>query len=176
MIKKRTLISAAAAIIVTASLAWAANTVFFTSKGDLTFPFSPPTSSGTAGTIDNMTIGGSTPQAGTFTTVTANLVNATLGSYANNPASTTYYPAYTFANGQTQLLFAPTTTVSYAYVTFASAPKDGQQACIFSTQTITDLRLLAPGQTIASAVTTLSANTRVCYLYSLANTTWNRSN
>lgn len=37
------------------------NTVFFTSKGDITFPFTPPKRDGTTGTIDNMVIGATTP-------------------------------------------------------------------------------------------------------------------
>jgi hypothetical protein len=47
-------------------------TVFVTSIGDVTFPFTPPTSAGTVvGTINNMAIGGTTRAAGAFTTLTS---------------------------------------------------------------------------------------------------------
>ena len=61
--------TAAAALIASAVAAFAGNTTFFTSIGDLAFPFSPPKADGTAGTIDNMTIGATTPRAGNFTSV-----------------------------------------------------------------------------------------------------------
>lgn len=61
-----------AAIAATTAQQFGTGTVFVTGKGDITFPFAPPTAAGaTPGTINNMVIGGTTPQAGTFTTVTA---------------------------------------------------------------------------------------------------------
>lgn len=71
--KIRIILSAAAALLVSAVIALAGNTTFFSSTiGDITFPFSPPTNSGaTPGTIDNMTIGATTPAAGTFTNLKA---------------------------------------------------------------------------------------------------------
>lgn len=68
--KTRNLLTTLAAIVVSGGLALAANTTFVTNLGDLVFPFSPPTRAGAAGTIDNMTIGATTPRAGTFTSVT----------------------------------------------------------------------------------------------------------
>lgn len=173
-------IAAAALVIVAASYAvplMAGNTTFFSSIGDLVFPFSPPTTSPSApGTIDNMTIGATTPAAGTFTTLSAAQVNSILGSYAKNPAAIASYASYQFASNQSAMLFSPSGTVSYAYVALNSAPIDGWESCLFSTQTITTLYLNAgAGQTLANAATTLLANTKVCYVYSLANTTWNRS-
>jgi hypothetical protein len=56
--KLRTLVSALAAIAMTSAIAYAANTTFFTSIGDLVFPFTPPTKSA-PGLIDNMAITGS---------------------------------------------------------------------------------------------------------------------
>lgn len=66
----------AALMLVTAveaiQLAFAGNTRLWSDQGgSTTFPFTAPPKSGSAGTIDNMTIGASTPRAGTFTTVTA---------------------------------------------------------------------------------------------------------
>ncbi|CAN7374772.1 hypothetical protein LJR220_003339 [Bradyrhizobium sp. LjRoot220] len=57
-----------AALVASSIAALAANTVFFTNTGDLTFPFKAPTASA-PGLIDNMTIGATTPQAGNFTTL-----------------------------------------------------------------------------------------------------------
>lgn len=58
-----------AALLASGMAVLAANTTFFTSTGDLVFPFSPPTTAGAAGAIDNMVIGATTPRAATFTTV-----------------------------------------------------------------------------------------------------------
>lgn len=56
-----------AALVASSVAALAANTTFFTSIGDLPFPFTAPQNSGaTPGAIDNMVIGASTPEAGTF--------------------------------------------------------------------------------------------------------------
>jgi hypothetical protein len=63
----RTAIIAGALLAIGAVAAIAGNTTFFTSIGDLVFPFTAPSNAGaTPGTIDNMTIGATTPQAGTF--------------------------------------------------------------------------------------------------------------
>lgn len=57
----------AAALIASSIAAVAANTTFFTSIGDLVFPFVPPSNGGvTPGAIDNMTIGANTPQPATI--------------------------------------------------------------------------------------------------------------
>lgn len=179
MSRARSIFTTAAAALVAASIAaFAANTTFFTSIGDIVFPISPPTNAGaTPGAIDNMTIGATTPRPGTFTTVDAAVVRAALGSYAKNPASVASYRSYLFSNSMTQMLFTPSGTVAYAYITLAAAPIDGQQVCLFTTQQITAIYLLAnTGQTIANAITgTLAANAHACYLYSIANTTWDRS-
>lgn len=67
---KRLLTTTIAALLAGSLVALAGNTVFFTGIGDLTFPFSPPTSGGSVpGLIDNMTIGATTPRAATFSSV-----------------------------------------------------------------------------------------------------------
>jgi hypothetical protein len=166
-----------AAVLAGVIAALAANTTFFTSVGDIVFPFSPPTTNPAGpGTIDNMTIGATTPRAGTFTTLTATQVNAALGSYSKNPASSTYYPAYTFAHGQTLMTFDQGGTATYAYFTLEASPYDGQESCIFTKGAVTTLYVYANvGQSIVNAATSLAANGRTCYTYSLANTTWSRS-
>lgn len=175
---KRTLLSAAVALLVSGAIAWAANTTFFTSLGDIVFPFSPPTLNGAnPGTIDNMTIGATTPAPGTFTNLSAStIIGGQAGRYTKNQAPIGNYASYLFANNQTEMLFEPGSGVTYAYIELAAAPTDGQQVCVFSTQTITTLYLNAnSGQTINNAITTLSANAHACYLYSLSNKTWDRS-
>lgn len=57
-----------AALLASSVAALAANTTFFTSIGDLVFPFKAPTASA-PGTIDNMTIGATTPAPGSFSQV-----------------------------------------------------------------------------------------------------------
>lgn len=70
-LRARRLAVTVASILLGGSLAaLAANTVFFTSIGDLTFPFSPPTG-GSPGAIDNMAVGLNTPAAVRGTTVSA---------------------------------------------------------------------------------------------------------
>lgn len=83
----------------------------------------------------------------------------------------------TFANAQTDMLFEPSATLPYTYITLAANPSDGDHACMFSTATVTLAYISAnTGQTINNAVTAFTANVRYCYLYSLSNATWDRSN
>jgi len=65
MIRSRTLLAAAAAVALSSAVAFAASTTFFTSIGDLAFPFTAPTKSA-PGSIDNMTLGQTTPAAATI--------------------------------------------------------------------------------------------------------------
>lgn len=82
----------------------------------------------------------------------------------------------TFGNYQTRLTLDANATIGYNYVTFAPIPSDGAEECVFSTGAVTSLWLAASsGQTLNDAATTLTANQRVCYLYSKSNTTWSRS-
>lgn len=92
----RTLLAAVASIGIIGAAFAQTNNIFFTSKGDLTFPFGNPKANGDAGTIDNMTIGASKARAGTFTTLTADTIagggaaSIICGTYAPNitPAAT----------------------------------------------------------------------------------------
>lgn len=65
--KKLVLLAIAASLAIGSALA--GNTIFLTDKnGNVQFPMSPPNrSSGAPGAIDNMTIGATTPAAGSFT-------------------------------------------------------------------------------------------------------------
>lgn len=94
------------------------------------------------------------------------------GYYKSIPATNF---TYTFSNSTSYAAFAPSGGLTTGTVTLAAAPSDGARECIFSTQTITSLTVNAnTGQTINNAVTTLSANTSACYLYSASNLTWDR--
>ena len=80
---------------------------------------------------------------------------------------------YTFGTNVTYAAFNPATVVG-GYIYLAAAPFDGARNCMFSTQTATVTVYANTGQTINNAVTSLTANTGVCYLYSQSNTTWDR--
>ncbi len=83
----------------------------------------------------------------------------------------------TFTANQSQLILNPAGTLALGYVTMAPSPvPDGQPACVFSSQTISTLNMAANvGQTLNNALTSLTANVRACWIYSLSNTTWDRS-
>lgn len=81
------------------------------------------------------------------------------------------------ALGPTQLVqLTPAGTLATLTVTMPPTPVDGQRFRIFTTQTLTALTITAgSGQTInGTAVTTLSANTAVSYIYNGTNSTWYR--
>ena len=160
---KTVFIASVAALLAGVVAAKATNTVFFTSIGDLVFPFGVPTDRGINGTIGDVNSGGMAP------------VNGNL-SYTKRGATVGTGFSYTFANWQRNMLFAPSGTLASGYVTLAPAPIDGGEACVFSTQIVTAFYIAAnAGQTINNAATALTANGSVCYTYSKANTTWDRS-
>jgi hypothetical protein len=71
-------LAVAAGLVAWSVAALAGNTTFFTSIGDLAFPFSPPSSNGaTPGTIDNMVLGATTPQAATISQLRVDSGNKT---------------------------------------------------------------------------------------------------
>ena len=157
----RRLLPAAAALLAATIAALATNTVFFTSIGDQVFPFSPPTSAGLNGTIGNVGDAGMAP------------VNGNL-AFTKAVPSTGF--SLTFGNFQHEIVLAPTGTLAAGYVTFAPNPPEGTRQCVFSTQIITAFYPTAnAGQTVNNAATAMTANGRICYTYSLANTTWDRS-
>ena len=83
---------------------------------------------------------------------------------------------YTFTSGVTFAAFNPAGTLATGFIYLSPSPSDGTRNCIFSTQAYTALTLYAAsGQTLNNAVTSLSANTSACYLYSASNLTWDRS-
>jgi hypothetical protein len=83
--------------------------------------------------------------------------------------------SYTFANSQSDIVLTHSTTIAQGTITFAAAPSDGARECVFAQNTVTTLNLAAnTGQTLNNAVTTIAAAARVCYLYSISNLTWDR--
>ncbi len=84
---------------------------------------------------------------------------------------------YTFGNSQSIILFTGATTPLSGTVTFAAAPSDGADECLFAQGGISTLNLAAgaTGQTIRNAVTALTALTKVCYAYSAADGFWDRN-
>jgi hypothetical protein len=78
----------------------------------------------------------------------------------------------TVPNGVSRLLLTPAGTLATGTITLPANPVDGQEVCLYSTQTQTALTLSAnTGQTISNAITAMTANTRYCYDY--AGTTAN---
>lgn len=94
-----------AALLAGSIAAYAANTTFFTSIGDQIFPFSPPTISA-PGAIDNMTIGATTPQNGTFKALVAASVTNTnpTPTVQGAPNAQTTSATLTAANLQTGII------------------------------------------------------------------------
>lgn len=74
------------------------------------------------------------------------------------------------------LVINPAGTLATGTVVFPTNPDDGQVIKLISTQTQTALTLTAgTNDTIANAVTALTALTAVEYSYRLANRTWYRT-
>ena len=84
----------------------------------------------------------------------------------------------TFGNNQSIMEISGSGTISALTVSLPLAPVDGQRALIFANQAVSTLTLQlnpsASGQTLNNAVTALSQNVAVEYLYSLSNLTWDR--
>lgn len=84
---------------------------------------------------------------------------------------------YSFGNADSLIALSHSTTLAEGTITFAAAPSDGAQECVYAQNTVTTLNLAAGAstQTIVNAVTTIGAAAKICYLYSLSDQTWTRS-
>ena len=112
------------------------------------------------------------PQVGNKYAPPALLTNV-YGYYKGGAVTTGF--VYTFGQNVTYAQFAPSGTLAWGYFYLAAAPSDGARNCLFSTQTLTGATVYAnTGQSINNAVTSVTANTGVCYLYSASNATWDR--
>ena len=111
---------------------------------------------------------------------TAQGVYATASQIANVPGyrytvATTGF-SITVPNGVSYELLNPAGTLATGTFTFAPNPGDGARSCFFSTQTQTAVTLTAnTGQSVANAITAMTANTQYCYTYDAALSTWERS-
>lgn len=85
--------------------------------------------------------------------------------------------SYTFGNSDSLIVLTHSTTIAQGTITFAGAPSDGAQECLYAQNTVTTLGLVAGANsaTINNAVTTITAAAQVCYLYSLSANAWYRS-
>lgn len=113
------------------------------------------------------------PQAQSQYTPWANLTNV----YGYYKAGTgTQNQTYTWGANVTFAQFANASAINTLYLYTPTAPFDGARACIFSIGGFTNITMYASGtQTLNNAVTTLAANTGLCYLYSASNTAWDRN-
>ena len=100
--------------------------------------------------------------------------NGLLQSYDYQTPTTGF--TYTFAAGTQVLVMNPAGTLATGTITMPASPADGMTIRFSSSQIITALTVSAnTGQSIVSAVTTLSAGGGAAYIYRLANTTWYRT-
>jgi hypothetical protein len=95
-------------------------------------------------------------------------------------ASLAAAPGYTnyFAQAQTYFIIVLTNTMPYSYAYAATAPSDGARECVVgSGGAITQLTFVAAsGQTVTGGANiSVTSGSGVCFTYSLANLTWDRS-
>ena len=106
-------------------------TLFSSTKGDVTFPITPPNNSGSVpGTLDNTVIGSGTPAPGSFSATTSTLLtidtgtktaSATTGAATlNKNAGVITSEALTTAAGATYTLTLTNSTIAAADQVFAS--------------------------------------------------------
>lgn len=167
---------AAAALLAasfTALPAQAGSTVLFSSqKGDITFPISPPTTDpAAAGAIDNMIIGGTTPRAGTFTTITgSSVVNTGLSTSTGlqftgtAPAPTgtgtpTIEATSTDAAGEVTAGASATSVI----ITFATA-KTNAPFCVVTSQTQLAAFAYAISTTAITITQTATSGNKINYV------------
>ena len=111
--------------------------------------------------------------SGTNVYVLPKQITAQYGYYKSSPATGF---TYTFGANVTKAIFVMTTTFSTGSVTLTATPNDGQEDCFFTTNIITTLTVAAnTGQSIVNNAAAATAAGHQCYLYSLSNATWNRS-
>ena len=106
---------------------------------------------------------------------TAAQINGTPG-YKNLGTITTD-PAYTVADGVSNVFGHGTTTISAVTITMEPDPADGKRICFRADQTTTTFAFHAnTGQTVSSTRTAGVANVPNCMTYSAIDATWYKSN
>lgn len=108
-------------------------------------------------------------------------ISNTYGYYKSPASAPASGFVYTYANNVTYASFTPSGTIAYGYMVVNQAPSDGTRNCAFTTQAITTFLVCSASSSgactqtnINNSVSTLAANTGVCYLYSASNQTWDR--
>lgn len=160
------------ALIVALSLlavapARAGNTTFLTDKnGNVIFPFSPPNrASSLPGVIDNMTIGATTPAAGTFSRINS---SGGLPTIASGACGTTTNGA--IVAGSTNQAFKVTigaAATTSCTITFNGTLSPVPKACVFS-----PMNAAAIGATVLPFIAAPSATSVVFSGALLASTNW----
>ncbi len=84
---------------------------------------------------------------------------------------------YTFGNNQSLIVLTEAGTINSGTIVLAQAPSDGDQNCFYSQSQVTGITITAlPSLAILNnAITQAVAASRYCYLYSLSNNAWDRS-
>lgn len=107
-------------------------------------------------------------------TIAISGTNGLLQAYDYQTLTTGF--SYTFAAGTQNLIINPAGTLATGTITMPASPTDGMTIRFNSSQIITSLTVSAnTGQSIVSAVTTLTAGGGAVYLYRASNTTWYRT-
>jgi hypothetical protein len=81
-----------------------------------------------------------------------------------------------FGSGTSFVFLSDSSTISTLTLDLTVAPADGQQNCFYGVSAISTLTMTAAsGQTLNNGLTSTSAGTRYCWLYSASNMTWDRT-
>ena len=85
-----------------------------------------------------------------------------------------------FSNYQSDIIIQAAGTITYTYINFAPNPSDGARECVYANQTVTtayptaNTTVNAQVVNASNTITSLTASTRTCFLYSASNLTWDR--
>jgi hypothetical protein len=93
------------------------------------------------------------------------------------PSASISGTSVTFQRGQSEMVVTGTSTITTATINLAPPlfSYDGLKNCFYTKPAITTLTLQATApQTLNDAVTSTSATTRYCYIFSASNNSWNR--
>lgn len=124
----------------------------------------------TGGTIENTTLGATTPASVKATTIAHSGVEIDTSYSYQTPANLF---SITPAAGVGRLILNPAGTLAAGTVTMPASPVDGQLLVINSSQIVSALTMSAnAGQSLLGALTTIGVGGRIECLYRAANTTW----
>ncbi len=105
-----------------------------------------------------------------------NCITNVYGYYKNGTG--TQNQLYNTGANLSYVTWANGSAISNLYLYLPTAPLDGAKNCYFSIGGVTAMTLYAgavtPAATLNNAITAMTANIQYCYLYSTANTAWDR--